>query len=311
MTQIEHLSPSRMPWHEAQQRARLSSLIQSRVVRPVGGGNEAVFYYLSRCHETIARQLTADAAVYSKTQWLWYLRRLQDRFFDPDARAIHGAPYERSIAEALSALGGAESCSSLVVDHGYELNDIVSETIQRFVAGMNCLSHVNWLMRCASRGSRLVSSERSEIPEVAKSISELAAVSSGRIAGPRYGCLRAKRQYACSNDIEMSLKKVETRLLEKLQAELQKPDVTGYIVGEAMRRSRQAPSGSHERHPLTKELERERKKLQNLVRALEDGEPSSTVLTAIRTREDSVRKAGRTTRSAAADHRDAGGCRTR
>jgi Recombinase zinc beta ribbon domain len=36
----------------------------------------------------------------------------------------------------------------------------------------------------------------------------MVVVSSGRIAGPRYGCLRAKRQYLCENDIEMSLVKV-------------------------------------------------------------------------------------------------------
>ncbi len=64
----------------------------------------------------------------------------------------------------------------------------------------------------------------------------IVVVSSGRIAGPRYGCLKAKRQYTCSNDIEMSLKKVETRLLEKLQAELQKPEVADYIIRETTRR---------------------------------------------------------------------------
>ena len=88
----------------------------------------------------------------------------------------------------------------------------------------------------------------------------------------------------------MSLKKVETRLLEKLQAELQKPDVADYIAREVTADPQEAPSASHKRDALTKELERERNKLQNLVRSLEDGEPSSTVLIAIRTREASVRQ---------------------
>ena len=118
----------------------------------------------------------------------------------------------------------------------------------------------------------------------------ISVVSSGKVAGPRYGCLKAKRQYLCTNDIELSLKKVETRLLEKLQAELQKPDVADYIIHETTRRAQEAPAASHQREALTTQLERERKKLQNLVRALEDGEPSSTVLTAIRTREASVRQ---------------------
>jgi site-specific DNA recombinase len=118
----------------------------------------------------------------------------------------------------------------------------------------------------------------------------IVVVSSGKVAGPRYGCLKAKRQYTCSNDIEMSLKKVETRLLDRLQAELQKPEVADYIVRQTMRRSQEAPASGKKRDAVTKELERERKKLQNLVRALEDGEPSSTVLTAIRTREESIKR---------------------
>jgi len=77
----------------------------------------------------------------------------------------------------------------------------------------------------------------------------IVVVSSGKVAGPRYGCLKAKRQYTCSNDIEMSLKKVETRLLDKLQAELQKPEVADYIVRQTMRRSQEAPASGKKRMP--------------------------------------------------------------
>jgi hypothetical protein len=72
----------------------------------------------------------------------------------------------------------------------------------------------------------------------------------------------------------MSLKKVETRLLEKLQTELQKPEVMEYIVRETTRRAEKIPSGGKKRDSITREVERERKWLQNLVQSLAEAEPT-------------------------------------
>ena len=66
--------------------------------------------------------------------------------------------------------------------------------------------------------------------------------------------------------------------------------MTDYIIRETTRRAQEAPSSSRKRDGVAKGLERERKKLQNLIRALEDGEPSTTVLSAIRTREEGVKR---------------------
>jgi site-specific DNA recombinase len=117
----------------------------------------------------------------------------------------------------------------------------------------------------------------------------IAVVSAGRAAGPRYGCRRAKREYTCDNAIEMKLSTLEERLLEKLQAELQRREIIDYVIREITRRAQQAPTGVKKPEALAKQLEGERRKLQNLVRALEDGEPSTTVLAAIRKREEGIK----------------------
>jgi hypothetical protein len=117
-----------------------------------------------------------------------------------------------------------------------------------------------------------------------------AIVSANKRVGPRYGCRRAHREYTCTNRIAVRPSVVEERVLEKLQVELLRPERVDYIVRESIRKAQQADDKPGKRDRLAKQLEQERKKLQNLVRALEDGQPSTTVLTAIRTREESIRK---------------------
>jgi hypothetical protein len=90
-------------------------------------------------------------------------------------------------------------------------------------------------------------------------------VSSGKIAGPRYGCYRAHRQHNCDNRIDISLKTVDSRLLEKLQTELQRPEVTDYIIKAVEERAHQAQEKPQNRARLEKEVAQERRKLQNLV----------------------------------------------
>ena len=74
----------------------------------------------------------------------------------------------------------------------------------------------------------------------------IGVVSSGKAAGPRYGCIRACRQYNCDNRIETKVERIEQRLLDRLQAELLKPEITDYIIRETTRRARQEPSGTQE-----------------------------------------------------------------
>jgi site-specific DNA recombinase len=117
-----------------------------------------------------------------------------------------------------------------------------------------------------------------------------AIVSGGKAAGPRYGCIRAYRQYACANRVPVKPSILEQRLLEKLQAELLKPDIIEYIVSEVKRRAADDTSKTKRRDSLERELERERRKLQNLIGALEEGQPSQTVLGAIRNRERGIKR---------------------
>ena len=113
-------------------------------------------------------------------------------------------------------------------------------------------------------------------------------VSSGKV--PRYGCYRAHRQHNCDNRIDISLKTLDGRLLEKLQAELQRPEITDYITKAVEKRARQAQEKPQNRARLEKELTQERRKLQNLVRALEAGQPADAVMQAISKREDNIKR---------------------
>jgi hypothetical protein len=115
-------------------------------------------------------------------------------------------------------------------------------------------------------------------------------VSCGKVAGPRYGCPRAHRHHNCDNKIDISLKTVDGRLLEKLQTELQRPEVTAYILKTVEERARQALEKPRDRTRLEKELTQEQRKLQNLIRALESGQLADSILAAISKREENVRR---------------------
>jgi DNA invertase Pin-like site-specific DNA recombinase len=117
-----------------------------------------------------------------------------------------------------------------------------------------------------------------------------AIVSSNKRVGPRYGCRRSHREYTCTNRIVVRPSVVEARVLEKLQAELLQPERVDYIIREAIRRAAEAEQKPAKRDQVAKQLDQERKKLQNLVRALEDGQPATAILTALRSREESIHK---------------------
>ena len=112
-------------------------------------------------------------------------------------------------------------------------------------------------------------------------------VSSGTAAGPRYGCFGALRHHQCPNRIETSLKRMETLLLARLQHELNQPHLADFIIEQMQHRA--------SNHPKLLTLAvacggagTRAQKLRHLVSALEDGEASSTVMKAIRSREASI-----------------------
>jgi hypothetical protein len=115
-------------------------------------------------------------------------------------------------------------------------------------------------------------------------------VTSSRRYGARYSCRRAPREGSCTNTIEIKRKTLEDFLLARLRAELENPEVVDYIVQELRRRVDETRSRSQELQKTTKELDAERRKLQNLISALEDGRSSSTILEAIRKREANIQR---------------------
>jgi DNA invertase Pin-like site-specific DNA recombinase len=115
-------------------------------------------------------------------------------------------------------------------------------------------------------------------------------VSCSRTYGPRYSCRRAAREGSCTNRIEIKRKTLEDLLLARLKTELESPEVMAYIAQELRRRVDEAHSRPQERQRLTKELDAERRKLQNLVAALEDGRSSATILEAVRKREANIQR---------------------
>jgi hypothetical protein len=95
---------------------------------------------------------------------------------------------------------------------------------------------------------------------------------------------------SCTNRIEIKRKTLEDFLLARLKTELESPEVMDYIAQELRRRVDEAHSRPQERQRLTKELDAERRKLQNLVAALEDGRSSATILEAVRKREANIQR---------------------
>jgi hypothetical protein len=115
-------------------------------------------------------------------------------------------------------------------------------------------------------------------------------VSCSRRYGPRYSCRRAAHDGSCTNRIDIKRKTLEEVLLARLRAELEDPGVVDYIAQELERRVEEAHSRPQERQRLSKELDAERRKLQNLVAVLEDGRSSSTILEAVQKREANIQR---------------------
>jgi hypothetical protein len=94
---------------------------------------------------------------------------------------------------------------------------------------------------------------------------------------------------SCSNRLTIRIKVAEPLILAKLQSELQRPQNVAYISKAVEREAKKALSAARDSSATRKLLDQEKRKLQNLLAALEDGSPTpSSVLKAIADREKTI-----------------------
>jgi site-specific DNA recombinase len=117
---------------------------------------------------------------------------------------------------------------------------------------------------------------------------------SGGMGSPRLGCNRSWNQGrdACPNRLTIRMKVAEPQILAKLQTELQQPNTLAHItksLEKEIQRKLTAPKeGAND---AQRQLEQERRKLQNLVAAIEGGASApSTLLKAITDREATIKR---------------------
>jgi len=116
----------------------------------------------------------------------------------------------------------------------------------------------------------------------------ISAVSGGK-GSPRFGCSRSwlNGRSTCPNRLTIRIKVVDPQVLAKLQEELLKRGTLAYVTKAVERERKKAQRVQPKDGAATmKRLEQEKRKLQNLVSALEGGSASpATVLKAIAERE--------------------------
>ena len=119
----------------------------------------------------------------------------------------------------------------------------------------------------------------------------IGSVSGGK-GSPRFGCRRSWNEgtSACSNRLTIRIKVAEPQILERLQSQVLEPATLDYIAKAVEREVKKALSGSAKRPDDTrKRLEQERRKLQNLVEALEGGSSTpAAILKAVTEREKTI-----------------------
>jgi site-specific DNA recombinase len=119
----------------------------------------------------------------------------------------------------------------------------------------------------------------------------MGSVSGGK-GSPRLGCRRSWNEgpSACSNRLTIRIKVTEPQILAKLHGELLEPATITYITKAVEREvKRSAGGGPKKTEQVRKRLDHEKRKLQNLVTALEDGSSTpAAILNAIREREKTI-----------------------
>ena len=119
----------------------------------------------------------------------------------------------------------------------------------------------------------------------------MSTVSGGK-GSPRLGCARSWQNgtSSCTNRLRIRIKVVEPQILAKLRAELLLPKNVAHIARAVEREAKKAmAAGSQDSTATRRVLDQEKRKLQNLLAALEGGAASpSSVLKAIADREKTI-----------------------
>jgi DNA invertase Pin-like site-specific DNA recombinase len=117
---------------------------------------------------------------------------------------------------------------------------------------------------------------------------------SGGSGSPRLGCRRSwgEGRDACPNRLTIRMKVAEPQILGRLQTELLKPSVAAYITTAVEKEVRKAVTQPKDESRSTQRLlEQERKKLQNLIAAIEGGSSTpEALLKAVREREAAIKR---------------------
>jgi hypothetical protein len=143
-----------------------------------------------------------------------------------------------------------------------------------------------------SRGARAGSIIRSTCSPGSPAVTS--AAEPCRVSAEEWGCRRAWQEgaSACPNRLTIRIKVAEPQIFAKLQGELLEPATLDYIAKAVEREAKRALNGNGKASrpdDIRKRLEQERRKLQNLVAALEEGSDApAAILKAIAEREKTV-----------------------
>jgi site-specific DNA recombinase len=117
---------------------------------------------------------------------------------------------------------------------------------------------------------------------------------SGGMASPRLGCRRSWQEgrSACPNRLTIRIKVAEPQILRKLQTELLTPDSLAYISGSVEKQVQKALAAPKDGSgDIQRQLDQERRKLQNLISAIEGGSTTpSALLKAVAEREAAIKR---------------------
>jgi hypothetical protein len=114
---------------------------------------------------------------------------------------------------------------------------------------------------------------------------------SGGKGSPRFGCAKSWHNgtSTCTNRLTIRAKVAEPQMLRRLQEELLKSEVQDFIVERVEAELAKQRNGQPQRQAeLSKELKDQRKKLQNLVAAIEGGAHAPSLMAALKEREEAV-----------------------
>jgi site-specific DNA recombinase len=121
----------------------------------------------------------------------------------------------------------------------------------------------------------------------------MTSVSGGK-GSPRLGCSRSWNQGrdSCPNRVSIRMKVAEPQILARLQSELLKPAAADYIVKSVEREIRKALTEPKTgKNSTQRQLDAERRKLQNLIGAIEGGSDApAALLKAVAEREATIKR---------------------